>query len=107
MNSMSELGRELGRLLRDSMGSAKHSSSSDQKITSKEREKLLDKLREQMKDELEAVGNYRQLATEFKKLGLTKEAEEIENIGYDEAEHHKKLYDMYLHVKYRLRTSVK
>ena len=107
MNSVSELGRELGKLLRESIESIKHGSSSNQKITSEEKERLLAKLREYMKDELEAVGKYSVLATEFKKLGLIKEAEEIENIGLDEAEHHRKLYDMYLSIRHRLWTLVK
>ena len=107
MNYMSELGRELGRLLRESMESIKHKSPSNRKISSEEKERLLAKLRECMKDELEAVGKYRALATEFKKLGLIKEAEEIENIGLDESEHHRKLYDMYLSVRHKLWTMVK
>jgi len=99
---MSELGRELGRLLRESVESIKHGSSSNRKIASEEKKRLLAKLRERMKDELEAVREYRVLATEFKKLGLVKEAEEIENIGLDEAEHHRKLYDMYSSVRHGL-----
>ena len=96
---MSELGRELGRLLRESI---KHISSSNQKTISNEKKRLLAKLQAYMRDELEAVGNYRNLATELKKLGLMEEAKEIENIGLDEAEHHEKLFNIYSRIRHML-----
>ena len=98
---MSELGRELGRLLRDSLKSTKRGSSH----TSNEKNELLAKLKEYVKDELETSKKYDALAKKLIGLGLLEEAADLERISLDEYDHYLLLSNVYRRIKEELQTS--